>query len=65
MSRRQISQTPVAQQARERRLMAAIKKQERVMYAEVGAFMAKGMSFDEAWIAAGGQIIPLKVEAQK
>jgi hypothetical protein len=56
--RRPLSQTPSAQRSRERRLTAMIKKEESEFMAEVRAFTDKGMSFDDAWIAAGGSIIP-------
>lgn len=55
MSKR-LSETPAAIRARERRFDMKIKKMEREMYAEVGSLMDKGLSFDEAWVAAGGEI---------
>ena len=55
---RALSQTPSAIRARERRLDAWARRAEKEMNAEVTAFMAKGLSFDEAWIAAGGMILP-------
>jgi hypothetical protein len=59
---RPLSQTPSAQRSRERRLTAMIKKEESEFMAEVRSYMDKGMSFDDAWIAAGGgTIIPCKV----
>ena len=42
----------------ERRLDAWAQRAEKEMNAEVAAFMANGLSFDEAWIAAGGLILP-------
>lgn len=51
--------TESPEQRRNRRLTAKVRKAELEMNAEVKAFMDKGMSFDEAWIAAGGLIIPL------
>lgn len=62
MSKRPLSNTPSAVQARERRLHALIRKEEKEMYAEIGRRMARGLTFDEAWIAIGGQIIPLVIE---
>jgi len=61
VSRRELSMTPTAIRARERRLDAFVKREERKINAEVKAHMDDGLSFDEAWIAAGGLIIPLKV----
>lgn len=62
MSRRELSMTPSAIRARERRFDAWLKREEDKFHDEVRAFMAKGMSFDEAWVAAGGMIIPDIVE---
>ena len=53
----ELSQTPSAIRARERRLDAAIRKFEAEWHAEISALMAKGMTFDEAWVAAGGLIV--------
>jgi hypothetical protein len=36
---------------------ADIRRQEKEWHAEIDALMAKGMSFDEAWVAAGGLIV--------
>ena len=52
------SQTPSAIRARERRLDAAIRRFEAEWNAEISALMAKGLTFDEAYVAAGGIIIP-------
>lgn len=57
-----LSDTLSAMRARERRLTLRIAKEEKLMDAKVGALMRSGMTFDEAWIAAGGEIIPLVVE---
>lgn len=57
MTKRPLSQTPSAIEARERRMMKSLEKQEREWNAEIRAFMNKGMTFDEAWVAAGGMII--------
>lgn len=58
-SRRKLSTKPSAIRARERRLDRMVEEQEKKMYAEIGALMAKGMTFDEAWVANVGLIIPL------
>ena len=55
---RELSQTPSAIRARERRLDAACRQFEAEWNAEISAFMAKGMTFDQAYVAAGGIIIP-------
>lgn len=39
-----------------RRQLREIDRQEKEMYAEIGDLMKTGLSFDEAWIASGGQI---------
>lgn len=57
MIKRPLSQTPAAIEARQRRLMKSIDRQERKFHAEVKALVDKGMTFDEAWVAAGGTII--------
>lgn len=57
--RRELSQTEPAIRARERRLMANLRKQEALWNVEIRKLMDKGMSFDEAWVAAGGMIVPL------
>ena len=54
---RELSQTPSAIRARERRLDAACRQFEAEWNAEISAFMAKGMTFDQAYVAAGGIII--------
>lgn len=54
---RSLSQNPEAERARERRLMAKVCKHEKAFNAEVKARIAEGMTFDEAWVAAGGLII--------
>lgn len=59
--RKCLSETPAAIRARERRFDVKIKKMEREMYAEVGSFMDEGLSFDEAWVAAGGLIYDLRL----
>lgn len=53
-----LSQSPRAIRQRELRLDKLARTAESEMNAEVGAFMAQGMTFDEAWIASGGLIIP-------
>lgn len=65
MPRRALSQTPAAIRARDRRLDAMIRRDEAQMNADVRAFMDKGMTFDEAWVAAGGSIFPLTIEEVK
>lgn len=55
--RRAVSTNPATVARRERRMMADINRQEKEWYKEIDALIAKGMSFDEAWIAAGGAII--------
>jgi hypothetical protein len=57
MSRRELSMTAGAIRARERRLDALVRREEMKFNAEVKLLMDRGLSFDEAWIAAGGQII--------
>jgi hypothetical protein len=57
MSKRELSQTPSAVRARERRFDAWLTKEEAKWHAEINTLMEKGMSFDEAWVAAGGLII--------
>ena len=59
MTKRHLSQTPAAIAARDRRLFRAIDQQEREWKAEIKKLMETGLSFDEAWIAGGGQIIPI------
>jgi hypothetical protein len=60
MTKRQLSQTPSAIAARDRRLDRAIEKQVREFNSEVQrGMMERGLSFEDAWIAAGGDIIPL------
>lgn len=44
---------------RERRANKSLLEQEKKWHAEIGALMKTGLSFDEAWVAAGGLIIPL------
>jgi len=57
--KRALSQTPSAIAARERRLFAELDKLDREWHREVVAYMeARGASFDEAFIACGGTIIP-------
>lgn len=56
--KRTLSQSPRAIRKRELRLDKWARAAEAEMNAEVGTFMAQGMTFDEAWIAAGGLIIP-------
>ena len=62
MSKRPLSNTPSAVRARERRLSQNIRRQEALINAEIAAHMARGLTFDEAHIAAGGTIIPLVIE---
>lgn len=59
MSKRPLSQTPEAQKSRERRLTKQISKAEAIWNAEVKALMDTDLSFDDAWVAAGGSIIPI------
>jgi hypothetical protein len=54
---RQISDNPATVERRERKFYAELKRLESEWNKEIAAFMAKGMSFDEAWVAAGGTII--------
>jgi len=42
---------------RERRWMRSLHEQERKWHAEIDALMKTGLSFDEAWVAAGGMIL--------
>ncbi len=56
MSKRPLSNTPSAVRARERRLDAWIRKAEAEFHAEVTAHMTRGLTFDEAYVAAGGAI---------
>ena len=62
MSKLPLSTNSATVERRERRFYADIKKQEEAWYVEIDALMAKGMTFDEAFVAAGGTIIPLVVE---
>jgi hypothetical protein len=55
---RQISDNPATVKRRERKIYAELKHLESEWNKEVAAFMAKGMNFDEAWVAAGGTIVP-------
>jgi hypothetical protein len=58
--KRPLSQTPSAIAARERRLTAAINKFDAEWHAEIGAKMkAENMTYDEAFVACGGTILPL------
>lgn len=59
----ELSMRPAAVRSRERRLDAWIKRAESEWNAEIRVLMDKGMSFDEAYVAAGGMIIPLSGEA--
>ena len=43
---------------RERRFSRKIRDAEAEIYREVKDLMASGMTFEEAWIANGGMIIP-------
>ena len=62
MSNRPLSMTPANVERRERRLAARFRDDEAKMRAEIGKFMDGGMTFNEAWVAAGGDIpIPLSV----
>ena len=60
MIRRELSMTPVAIRARERRFNHWLKREEDKFKAEVKIRMDDGLSFDEAWIAAGGSILSLQ-----
>lgn len=42
----------------ERRFNKRLAEEERKWHAEIKALMDTGLSFDDAWIAAGGMIIP-------
>lgn len=55
---RRVMSRESTEQRRERRLMANVRKEEAKWHAEVKAYMDRGMSFDDAWVAAGGSIIP-------
>ncbi len=55
--RRELSQTPSAIRARERRLDVAFRRVEAEWNAELSALMETGLSFDEAYVAAGGLIV--------
>lgn len=59
MTKRPLSQTPAAQEARERRLVRRLRNEERAFNAGVYRLMDTELSFDDAWIAAGGSIIPI------
>ena len=50
--------TETREQRRERYLMAKVRKVEAEWDKEVKAFMDQGMSFEDAWVAAGGMILP-------
>jgi len=57
--KRALSQTSSAIAARERRLFAEIDKLDRKWHREVVAYMkAHDVSFDDAFVACGGTIIP-------
>ena len=43
---------------RERRIDKKLREEERKWHAKIKALMDTGLSFDEAWVAAGGMIIP-------
>jgi hypothetical protein len=55
--KRKLSDSSSAVRARERRLDAWVKRAEAEWNAEIAALMATGLSFDEAYVAAGGLII--------
>lgn len=56
---RQLSQNPETVERRERRIMAAVNKDEREHQRKVIALIEnEGMSFDEAFIACGGTVVP-------
>lgn len=58
MSKRPLSNTPSAVEARERRFYAEIDRQEAKFHAEVRNLMvARGLTFDEAFVACGGTIV--------
>lgn len=60
MMPRQLSQNPATVERRERRIMAAVNKDEREHERKVIDLIEnEGMSFDEAFIACGGTIVPL------
>jgi hypothetical protein len=48
---------------RERRFNKKLREEERKWQAEIDALMKTGLSFDDAWVAAGGMIIPDDGEA--
>jgi hypothetical protein len=56
---KEMSVTPAAIRARERRFNAWLAGEERKFHAEVKVFMDRGLAFDDAWVAAGGMIVPL------
>ena len=43
---------------RERRLMRRLREEERKWHAKIKALTDSGLSFDDAWVAAGGMIVP-------
>jgi len=47
------------EERRERDRERRIRREEAKIHQEVKASMNKGMTFDEAWIASGGAIIPI------
>lgn len=61
MTKRQLSASPNAVAARERRFYASIDRQEREWRAEVLAHMKNhGVDFETAFVACGGTIIDNK-----
>jgi hypothetical protein len=54
LTKRQPSNSPSAVAARERRFYRHVDREEREMLAHVGMLMQTGLTFDDAWVAAGG-----------
>ena len=66
MTRRPLSMTPANVERRERALFARYEKADDEWHAEILVYMkANGVSFDEAFVACGGTIIPLEITEVK
>ena len=66
MTKRQLSMTPANVERRERALFAKYDKANAEWHAEILVYMkANGVSFDEAFVARGGTIIPLEMIEEK
>ena len=50
---------------RERRFNKRLREEERKWHAEIRALMDTGLSFDDAWVAAGGMIIIHEITRDK